>query len=152
VTSVATESFWSRAPYAVGSYAVKFKFEPLAAPADGSEPKGDDVLRMDIVERLRRDDVGYRLRAIHYQDETLTPIEDGTVPWPEDDAPPEILAEVVLPRQDLTSGDGPEGERRLDALRFTPWNTTEGVRPIGGLNRARRPVYEASGRHRSPEA
>lgn len=150
VTSVATESFWSRAPYAVGTYAVKFKFEPLAAPTGGGKPGGDDALRRDIVERLRRGDVGYRLRVLHYRDEASTPIEDGTVPWPENDTPPEILAEVVLPRQDLTSGDGPEGERRLDALRFSPWNTTEGIRPIGGLNRARRPVYEASGRHRSP--
>jgi hypothetical protein len=150
VGSVATEAFWSRAPYAVGTYAWKFKFEPLAAAvASVTYPENRDALREEFAARLLREDVRYTLRAIPYRDEASTPIEDGTVAWPEEDPPPEDIAELVIPRQDLRAGEGPENERRIEALQFSPWNAAPGIRPIGGLNRARRPVYQASARYRS---
>lgn len=76
-------------------------------------------------------------------------VEDGTVEWTDPHAPPETVAELVIPRQDLTRGEPREGEPRVEALAFSPWNSTEGIRPIGGLNRARKPVYQASARFRS---
>lgn len=149
VRSLATEAFWSRAPYAVGRWAVKLKLQPLAANRGGAAPRGRDALREGFVERLKGEDVRFALQVQHYVDERVTPIEDGTVEWTERDAPPETVAELVIPRQDLTRGEPREGEPRVEALAFSPWNSTEGIRPIGGLNRARKPVYQASARLRS---
>lgn len=150
VSSVATDAFWSRAPFAVGPYAVRFKLQPLAPPPKKpATSREHDFLRHEFVDRLRQGDVRYHLQVLHYVDEEATPIEDGSVAWPERDPPPETVAELLIPRQDLTTGAGPEGERMVEALAFDPWNGSESIRPIGSLNRARRPVYRASARFRS---
>jgi hypothetical protein len=149
VQSLATEAFFSRVPFALGPYAVKFVLQPIApAPERAARALGRDSLREEFVDRLRREDVRYELRVIHYLDEATTPIEDATVEWPEGRAPADTVADLLIPKQDLTAGEGPDGERAIDALEFSPWKT-EGIRPIGGLNRARKPVYEASARLRS---
>jgi len=148
IDSVATVPFFSRAPFAIGPYAVKFKLQPVAPPAERVGRLGHDELRRDLIERLRREAVRYELQVQHYVDDRTTPIEDGTVEWPEPGRP-ETLAELVIPRQDLASAEGQEGERLVEALEFSPWRTDGTIRPIGGLNRARKPVYEASARLRS---
>jgi hypothetical protein len=145
-TSLATEAYFGRVPFAVGPYAVKFALLPEAAETTDEPPalRTPDGLRREFLDRLRRQDVRFRLEALHFVDEATTPIEDATVEWPRHDAAPDVVGELVIPHQDLTEGQGPEGERSVEAMEFTPWNTTEGVRPIGSLNRARKPVYEAS--------
>jgi hypothetical protein len=143
VESLATETFWSRGPFAIGPYAVKLILRPEAQ--DGGTPvaRGSDSLRTEFVERLRRDDIRYLFQMQHFLDERRTPIEDGAVEWTEADAPPETIAEVILPRQDLGE-EVAERERSIDELAFSPWNAGGGLSPIGGLNRARRVVYSAS--------
>jgi hypothetical protein len=148
VRSLATESYFGRLPFAVGRFAVKFALLPLAADSTSAPPSGPDGLRREFLERLRRDDVRFRLEALHFEDETTTPIEDATVEWIPRTIAPDALGTLVIPRQDLTEGEGPAGERTVEAMEFNPWNSV-GIRPIGSLNRARKPVYEASARLRS---
>jgi hypothetical protein len=149
VQSLATETFFSRVPFALGPYAVKFVLRPTAPDAVRTpRTLGRDSLREEFVGRLRGEDVRYELRLLHYVDEATTPIEDATVEWPEGPAPADTVADLLIPKQDLTAGEGPDGERSIEALEFSPWKT-EGIRPLGGLNRARKPVYEASARLRS---
>jgi hypothetical protein len=152
VASLASETFWSRGPFAIGPYAVKLILRPAGREMAGPAGRGRDHIRSEFVERLRREDVRYRLDLQHYVTERLTPIEDGTIEWSEHSAPPETIAEVVLPRQDLTTDEAADRERAIDELAFSPWNAAGGLRPIGGLNRARRLVYPASAllRARSP--
>ncbi len=148
VISLATETFWSRVPFAVGPYAVKFRLQPLSLPPPGAEPRrGFDRLRLEFAERLGREDIRFALQVLHYVDDTTTPIEDATVEWT---GASEAVGELLIPRQDVTRGDGPDGERMLENLSFSPWTSTEWMRPLGSLNRARKPVYEASVRLRSP--
>jgi hypothetical protein len=147
VASLATEAFWSRAPYAVGPHALKFKLEPTAPPSS-VPPPGPNALREELVGRLRREDVRFLFRVQQFVDERTTPIEDGTVEWLERDAPPQTIGELIIPRQDLTEPVAGEGEAAVDALAFDPWHTTEGIRPIGSLNRARRIIYESSAANR----
>jgi hypothetical protein len=149
VASLATETFWSRGPFAIGSNAVKLILRPEARGADTSGARGSDSLRTEFVQRLAREDVRLLLQVQHFLDERRTPIEDGAVEWTEADAPPETIAEVILPRQDLEAADAAERERMIDELAFSPWNAGGGLYPIGGLNRARRLVYPASARLRA---
>lgn len=147
VHSLATEAFWSRAPFAVGPCAVRFKLQPLAALA-AADSRKHPSLRDELVDRLRKGDVRFHLQVQHFVDERSTPIEDGSVEWTERVAPPETVAELVIPRQDLVDDESLEAEREVETLAFSPWNSTPGVRPIGALNRARKPVYRASVQHR----
>jgi hypothetical protein len=147
VRSMATEQFWSRAPYAFGDDAVKFTLKPRAAGRGGSATGGQD-LRADLVERLRNGPVVFDLLVQRYVDDARTPIEDASVEWKESDSPFEAVAELVIPAQDLTAAGAMEAERAIERLDFNPWHTTDEFRPLGSLNRARRRVYDSSVHYR----
>ena len=147
VTSVATETYWSRAATAVGPTAVRFVLSPDTA-AGPSLASGDDYLRADLAERLRRGDVSFTLGAQRFVDEVRTPIERGRATWEEADSPLEPVARLTLSRQDLDTPEARAIEAGIDGLAFSPWNTIPPLRPLGNLNRARRPVYAASAAHR----
>jgi Catalase len=149
VTSLATERFWSRCPIAFGACALKYTFEPVDVAPSTEAATGDDYLRDELTERLRRGPVRFGFRVERFVDERTTPIEDGTVHW-KPAAAPETIATLEIPRQDLTTSDSRQSAERVDGLDFTPWNCVEGLRPIGSMNRARRWVYEASQAYRAP--
>jgi hypothetical protein len=79
VESLATESYWSRAPFELGTQAVKFKLDAAAAAAaDGSGAnRGPDYLREDLARRLRAGPLTFPFQAQRFVDERRTPIEDG---------------------------------------------------------------------------
>jgi hypothetical protein len=49
------------------------------------------------------------------------------------------VADVHIPRQQF---DTPERNAFCENLSFTPWHALEDHRPLGGLNRIRKAVYE----------
>jgi hypothetical protein len=148
VSSLATERFWSRCPIAFGPCALKYALEPLDAAPPTAAATGDDYLRDELTERLRSGPVRFGFQVERFVDERTTPIEDGTVQW-KSTAPPETIASLVIPQQDLTTSDSRQSAERVDGLDFTPWNCVEGLRPLGSMNRARRWVYEASQAYRA---
>jgi catalase len=145
VASLATESYWSRAAFAFGPVAVKFKLEP-ATKDDSSQTQQCTDLRAELLARLRQGGLIFDFKVQRYVDEDRTPIEDGTVEWKEEDAPFVTIARLVIPSQELNQAD----ELEVDSTAFNPWNTSsEEFRPLGSMNRARQAVYEASARLRS---
>ena len=68
------------------------------------------------------------------------PIEDTSVEWKEKDAPFQTVALVSIPPQDF---DSREQNLMCDNLSFNPWHALPEHRPIGGINRLRKAVYEA---------
>jgi hypothetical protein len=149
VGSMAAERYWSRAPFAIGTVAVKFKLEPAAAAAPRRAYRGDEPLRQELAQRLRDGPVRFRFEAQRFVDAATTPIEDGTIEWRERNAPFEPLADLVLPQQDISTQRGRAADAAVDALAFSPWVRSDEIRPIGGLNRARKVAYEASVRNRT---
>ena len=149
IDSLATDQFWSRAPYRFGPYAVKFTLQPFGSTPGSSAALGESYLKEDFIERLLRGPITFDFKVQRYVDEVKTPIEDGTVEWKESDAPFEAIAQLVIPKQDLRTASAKEAEILVDNLDFNPWNTTEEFRPLGNLNRARRTVYQASANYRS---
>lgn len=142
VTSLAAEQYWSRAPFAFGPVALKFKLQPSAnegAPDPNSTPTPD--LRRELIARLNKGPVEFDFRVQRYVDPDKTPIEDGTVEWTEADSPFTTIARLVIPQQTLD----PDVEIKVNNLAFNPWITSsEDIRPLGSMNRARKLVYEAS--------
>jgi hypothetical protein len=67
------------------------------------------------------------------------PIEDPTIIWDETAAPFVPVASITIPPQKF---DTPEQEAFCENLSFTPWHCIDAHRPLGGLNRVRRVVYE----------
>lgn len=149
INSLATDQFWSRAPIKFGPYAVKFMLQPVETVASGLADSGENYLKEDLIERLQKGPLTFNFRVQRYVDEVKTPIEDGTVEWKESDSPFETIARLVIPQQDLRTVKARETEALVDRLEFNPWNTTDGFRPLGSLNRARRIVYPASADYRT---
>ncbi|SMF96717.1 Catalase [Methylomagnum ishizawai] len=73
------------------------------------------------------------------------PIEDATAVWPEDIAPFEAVATLVIQPQDF---DNPLRATECEHLVFTPWHSLREHRPLGGINRLRLAAYIASSKYR----
>ncbi len=79
------------------------------------------------------------------------PVEDATVEWNEAKSPPVKVATLRIPVQHF---DTPAVREFDENLSFTPWHSLETHRPLGGVNRCRKRVYDAISeeRHRANRA
>lgn len=148
VESVLTTTYWSGLPYRFGdARVVKYKLEPLEAPAAATPPDYDDptYLRADLLARLRSGGAGFRFMAHFQTNEADMPIERATVRWSETDSVPVQLAVLTLPAQDLaTRGQSTYGEN----LAFNPWHALAEHGPLGSLAEARKVAYRSSSERR----
>lgn len=78
-------------------------------------------------------------------DKIDTDIEDATVEWDAAQHPFIDAGTITIPPQDFETD---ERRELCESLTFSPWHGLAEHRPLGGINRLRRPVYDASGRHR----
>lgn len=138
--SLATETYFSRAPYVMDDLAYMFRIVPRHYPTV-STSEGDDYLGDNIREMLYSGRVVFDVQIQLYQDESSTPIEDGAAKW---DSSLFTIGQIVLPQQDLTTHEAHAVLARIDETEFSPWNVTKGFSAVGSQNRARLLVYKAS--------
>jgi hypothetical protein len=67
------------------------------------------------------------------------PIEDATVEWDETVSPFRKVARVHIPPQEFES---PEHMKFCENLAFNPWRVLPEHKPLGGLNRVRKDLYQ----------
>jgi hypothetical protein len=92
----------------------------------------DQEARFDLLVQLQTDPVAM-------------PVEDPTVAWDERVSPLRKVATVRIPPQRF------ETKERMvlgENLSFSPWHTLPEHRPLGGINRVRKGVYEALSKRR----
>jgi hypothetical protein len=79
--------------------------------------------------------------AVQFQtDPYKMPIEDPGITWDESVSPFRKVATLSIPAQIF---DTPEQREFGDNLAFNPWRCLPEHRPLGGISRARRQVYQA---------
>jgi len=133
VESLASETYYSRAPLAIDSIAVKYRLAPKLEKS--KQPSAISDLGAELLRRLAEGDVVFTFQVQLYVNSSTTPIEDSTVEW---DSPFITMGELVIPK-------GSEMDETLDRQAFNPWNVpSDDFAPIGSMNRARLRVYEAS--------
>ena len=67
------------------------------------------------------------------------PVEDPTIVWDEIKAPFIEVATIRIPKQQFNS----EAQQTFcENLSYTPWHALADHRPVGGINRVRKAVYE----------
>lgn len=145
-------TYFSVSPYKFGNLNAKFRVTPEAGtcPAYTPPTQNRDVpnfLRSALYQQLSTDrqPACFALQ-IQTQDATrYMPIEDTSVQWKESDAPFQTVAHIQVPAQDF---DTPAQNLMCDNLSFSPWHGIEAHRPIGGINRLRKAVYEAVSAYR----
>jgi hypothetical protein len=148
--------YFSAAPFMLGDgYVMKFAATPV-------NPKTGDVaasvndpdylrkaLRQRFAEAGGKDicfdfQIQYR-RADSFAGKVETEIEDVSTLWDEAQYPFLTVARIVIPQQDVASA---ERQEFCERLAFTPWHGLVEHRPVGGINRLRRKVYEESSNRR----
>ncbi|MBT9268733.1 catalase family protein [Pseudomonas sp. MG-9] len=140
-------TYFSVSPYKFGEANAKFRVAPDLdnCPAYTPPPQNHDLpnfLRNALNQQLSTDRVpACFVLQIQRQDANKSmPIEDTSIEWREQDSPFETVARITLPAQDF---DTPALNLACDNLSFNPWFGIEAHRPIGGINRLRKAVYEA---------
>jgi hypothetical protein len=120
--------------------AMKYSARSCTPPATRAPDfRGDDYLRRSLVEHLASDDGCFEF-LVQLQDPARNmPIEDPTVKWSESQSTYHPVARITIPAQQF---DTPERNAFCENLAFTPWHGHVDHRPLGGLNRIRKAVYE----------
>ncbi|WP_437816157.1 catalase family protein [Sorangium sp. So ce1078] len=132
--------YFSQTPYRLGERAMKFSVVPRPCGTPGVEVEpGDDALKQAVARQLEQGDWRFDFLVQLQAHPTKTPIEDPTIRWSEDLSPFYKVATMIIPAQRLDLPGQAEFEENLS---FTPWHALPAHRPLGGLNRARRAVYE----------
>ena len=140
-------TYFSVSPYKFGEANAKFRVMPdpdscptYSLPAQNQ--KLPNFLRNALNQQLSTDRVPacFVLQIQRQNPGEYMPIEDTSIAWGESDAPFETVARIILPAQDF---DTPALNLQCDNQSFNPWFGLEAHRPIGGINRLRKAVYEA---------
>ena len=140
-------TYFSVSPYKFGEANAKFRVmpdpqscPPYSLPAQNQ--KLPNFLRNALNQQLSTDRVPacFVLQIQRQDANKYMPIEDTSIEWSENDAPFQTVARIKVPAQDF---DTPALNLQCDNLSFNPWFGLEAHRPIGGINRLRKAVYEA---------
>jgi Dyp-type peroxidase family len=132
--------YWSQTPAALGPFAVKYSAKPQAGglnrkPSSQGDNYLEDAMRKQLAAGEGRFDFMVQLQG----DPDRMPVEDPTIRWSERASPFLTVATIRIPRQEFTS----EAQKVFaENLSFTPWHSLLEHRPLGGINRVRRDVYE----------
>jgi hypothetical protein len=152
-THILGETFYSQAPLRFGDFIAKIAVAPIStelialiqAPlkVDGV-PNG---LREAVIDFFRKNGGVWEVRAQLCTDLELMPIENAAVVWPEEISPYRPIARITAKPQVAWS------EARSaavdDGMSFSPWHGLAAHRPLGGIMRVRKAVYEMAKKFRA---
>lgn len=146
------ETYYSQVPILFGPYMAKLSLVPSSAnltrlAGQRIDTDSDKLALCKLMSAHFEMQGGeWDLRVQLCTDLEAMPIEDSTRPWSEEDSPWRTVARLTIAPQIAWS----EERSRVidDGMSFNPWHGVAVHRPLGWVQRARKPVYEASVRMR----
>ncbi|KAB1072975.1 catalase family protein [Methylobacterium planeticum] len=147
-THILGETFYSQVPLRWGDYVAKVAVAPVSPELTAltgaslnvnGKPNG---LREAVTAFFAEHEGVWEVRIQLLTNIATMPVEDASVPWPEDESPYVAVARITAPRQDAWG----EGKVKAidDGLAFNPWHGLAAHRPLGSIMRARGAVYPKS--------
>ncbi len=144
--------YFSAAPFLLGpDQVMRFRMRPTTRSTADPNVADPDYLRTALVKRLQDQaagDVVFHFEVQIRPADSINPdvdIENASHTWPETFSF-EHVATLTIPLQEFNT---PELRELSERLVFTPLHGLEAHRPLGGINRLRRAVYEASAMFRN---
>jgi len=131
--------YWSTTPYRFGDTEMKFSARPCGGVSRFVETSSPNFLRENMQHHLAQSEACFDFLVQLRELPSEMPIEDPTIEWSEKNAPFIPVARITIPDQTFTS---PEQRAFCENLSFTPWHTIPEHRPLGGINRVRKTVYD----------
>jgi len=132
------KQYFSMTPYRFGeNQAVKYSAIAVRNEENTIPKKpSDGYLRDRLIEDLKKEDQYFDFMVQLQTNPDSMPIENPTVAW---SSPFQKVATIKIKKQEFDSN----AQRSYgENLSFTPWHSIEAHRPLGGVNRARKLVYE----------
>ena len=146
------DAYFSQAALRWGGYVAKIGVFPvspalIAAIDRMLDTSADpDAFRTAVVSYMRANAAEFELRVQLCTDASRMPVEDASVPWPEDASPYVPVARITLPPQEAHS---PARAAYFDGvLSFRPGHSLQAHRPLGSVMRARLATYPALSNYR----
>lgn len=146
------ETYFSATPFRHGAYVAKYQLVPVSPDLTALtdiviDASGrPDAIREDMQASAARVRGEWEVRVQLLRDIDAQPIEDAATPWPEEISPFVTVATLRSDPQDSWSADRVAAVD--EGLRFSVWTGLAAHRPMGGVNRVRKPVYDHSAQYR----
>ena len=146
------ETYYTQTAFRHGDFMAKYSLAPVSSALTrhtGEEIaiEGQDTIR-EVMDRDTRERVmEWELRAQLCRERETMPVEDATVVWDEAESP--FVAVARLRAEPQESWSETRAAQVDDEMRFSPWTGLAAHRPLGAINRVRKPTYEASAAFRS---
>lgn len=146
-THILGETFYSQAPLRFGDFIAKIAVAPISteltslvqAPLNvNGVPNG---LREAVVDFFKTKGGVWEVRAQLCTDLELMPIENAAVVWPEETSPYQPIDRITVKPQ--LAWSEARSSAVDDGMLFSPWHGLAAHRPLGGIMRVRKAVYEA---------
>jgi hypothetical protein len=129
--------YWSMTPSKLGNEQMKFSALPCSGGTSAPASDSSDRLRERLQEHLASKAACFDFMVQTRDQPGKMPIEDPTIEWDEQTAPFTKVARIDIKPQT------PEQGEACETRSFNPWHTIEAHRPLGGISRVRRDVYQA---------
>ncbi|HIV72404.1 MAG TPA: catalase family protein [Candidatus Aquabacterium excrementipullorum] len=155
-THILGETFYTQLPLLYGRHIAKLSLAPVSdhllalkgVTLDAFEANGSpNPLRDAVIDHFQHHGGQWELRAQLCTNLQGMPIEDGSVTWSESESPYVTVATLDAGLQDVWS-NGRVAQVDL-GMSFSPWHGLAAHRPLGALNRVRKPAYEMSAKYRA---
>jgi catalase len=147
--SLLHEQYFSLTAYKFGTDAnVKFRARGCTSGAPARVSRDDehpDFLRDEMKASLASGEGCFELAVQPQVQGKYMPIEDPSVNWSERDSAFVKVATITIEKQAF---DTAAQNDFCEALTFSPWHSLPAHRPLGGLNRIRKAVYQEDARYR----
>lgn len=144
--------YWSTTPYRFGSdisTAVKYSVQSCSAESPTiTVDKHENFLTEVMQQHLKQSAACFDFMVQFQQDPADMPIEDAAVVWDENRSSFMQVATITIEDQSFTSEDA---SLACEAMSFNPWQSLAAHRPLGGINRVRKPVYAEIAEFRKQE-
>ena len=147
-THILGDTFYSQAALLYGENYCKVCVAPVSPALTAlSEAKLNlggkpDGLREAVNRHFATEGGEWELRVQLATDADAMPVEDASVPWPEDRSPYQPVARIVVAPQEAWSQA--RSAAVDDGLGFSPWHGLAAHRPLGSIMRMRRVAYARS--------
>ena len=152
-THILGETFYSQGPLRFGDFIAKIAVAPtspeltalIQAPLNvNGVPNG---LREAVVDFFKKNGGVWEIRAQLCTDLELMPIENAAVVWPEEKSPYRPIARITVKPQ--VAWSEARSSAVDDGMSFSPWHGLAAHRPLGGIMRVRKAVYEMGKKFRA---
>lgn len=141
VENLLTTRYWSMTPSLLKNRAVKYSVRPCSGvQIRSNRTKSPNYLRETMRDHLNVRGACFEFGVQFQKDAISMPVEDPTIEWEEKVSPFFKVATITIPAQRFETK---EQMRFCENLSLNPWHSNLEHRPLGGINRVRREVYEA---------